>query len=183
MYIYIYVDMISVISSQLGWRMLKPTRSRWGFEAGAGIAIGVGFVLLLSPWWFCILQILTLTELTSVTVSFRLRLLRYSSCWPVPCSSTAPQHSHLCRAVSAVGRSMDSMCPSAHRKLIGERLGKWTFIRAQAAVAVQLRQWHLDVGYARQVGINQPMIRALEAGKSRCSSIFDFGFRISVLIS
>jgi len=55
----------------------------WGFEAGAGIAIGVGFVLKLMA---CAMQ----------------------------------------------------------QKLIGERLGKWTFIRAQ-------------------VGINQPMIRALEA--------------------
>lgn len=55
----------------------------WGFEAGAGIAIGVGFVLKLLA---CAMQ----------------------------------------------------------QKLIGERLGKWTFIRAQ-------------------VGINQPMIRALEA--------------------
>ena len=37
------------------------------------------------------------------------------------------------------------MACAMQQKLIGERLGKWTFIRAQ-------------------VGINQPMIRALEAG-------------------
>jgi hypothetical protein len=71
------------------------------------------------------------------------------------------------------------MCPSAHRKLIGERLGKWTFIRAQAAAVTAVRQ-QLDVGYAPG-GYQSTHDQGF--GGWEIPMFIHFRFQISVLIS